>query len=59
MTEKDIIIQDQRAEINKLKEYNKALRYRCKALTKGTVCFYCPMECEHRTVAFRTDRDKQ
>ena len=56
MTEKDIRIQEQNAEIEKLREYNEALKTRCRALTNGTVCFYCPMECKHRTEAFRNDQ---
>lgn len=59
MTEQDVIIQDLRAENDKLRKYNEALRNRCRFLTGGNLCIFCPMECHNRTVAFRTDLDKQ
>lgn len=59
MTEQDVIIQDLRAENDMLRKYNKALRNRCRLLTGGNLCIFCPIECHNRTEAFRTDQDKQ
>lgn len=33
------------------------LQNRCFALSKGTLCFYCPMECPHRQSEFRGEID--
>ena len=38
-----------------LQKENNQLKNRCFALTRGTICLFCPMECEHRTEDFRTD----
>ena len=39
--------------IEELKKENKALKNRCYVLSKGAMCFFCPMECEHRSCDFR------
>ena len=46
--------------INKeLDKENKVLKNRCFALTHGTMCFFCPLNCEHRSKAFRKDKEQQ
>lgn len=38
-------------------EQNMQLANRCYALTHGTLCFFCPIECDHRANEFRGDID--
>lgn len=45
-------------DCEKLRKENEALKNRCRALTKGTVCFFCPMECKHRSVKFRKEAEE-
>jgi len=37
----------------KLEKENKALKNRCYAISKGSLCFFCPLECEHRSCDYR------
>lgn len=37
----------------KLEKENKALKNRCYAISRGPLCFFCPLECEHRNCDFR------
>lgn len=39
--------------IEKLKHENQMLKNRCSALTGGTMCLYCPFDCENRTKKYR------
>ncbi len=39
--------------IEKLQQENKMLKNRCRALTMGTMCMYCPYECERRSERYR------
>ena len=42
-----------REEREKLIHENKMLKNRCAALTDGTMCLFCPYECENRSKDFR------
>lgn len=42
----------------KLKEENKALKNRCHALSGGTMCFFCHLDCEHRSCDFRNEESE-
>lgn len=44
--------------IEKLEHENKALKNRCHVLSMGTICFYCPLECEHRSCDFRNNESE-
>ena len=37
----------------KLVADNGALKNRCRTLTHGSMCFFCPMECDNRSMPFR------
>ena len=52
-TETDDVVE--RSEFEKIKSTNKALQNRCKALTQGSLCLYCPIDCEQRVQIFRGD----
>lgn len=41
--------------IEELKKENMQLKNRCFVLTRGSLCFYCPVDCEHRKEKFRND----
>lgn len=41
--------------ITSLKKENEQLKNRCFALTKGSLCFFCPLKCERRQAQFRND----
>lgn len=36
----------------------KALQNRCFALSNGTMCLFCPMDCDRRSIAYRGDVQK-
>lgn len=36
-----------------LEHENKMLKNRCSALSEGTMCMFCPYECENRSKDFR------
>lgn len=40
-------------KLEKLEKENKALKNRCYAISKGSLCFFCPLECEHRSCDYR------
>lgn len=44
-------------KIEKLEKEKTFLQNRCHTLSKGLLCVFCSMECEHRTVNFQ-DPDK-
>ncbi len=44
---------DKDKRIAESEKENKALKNRCYALSDGTMCFFCPLECEHRSSDFR------
>ena len=46
-------LKDAQKEINRLKHENEMLQNRCHALTLGTMCMFCPYDCENRTKKFR------
>lgn len=45
--------------IEKLQQENKMLKNRCRALTVGTMCLYCPYDCERRTERYRGEQDEK
>jgi hypothetical protein len=48
-----------RKELERLEKENKALKNRCFAQTRGVMCFFCPLECEHRTCDFRNKESEE
>ncbi len=42
-----------REERENLIHENKMLKNRCAALTEGTMCLFCPYDCENRTKEYR------
>ena len=40
-----------------LMEENDNLKFRCRVLTSGTMCSFCPLECKHRTDEYRWDSE--
>lgn len=38
--------------IEKLERENKVLKNRCYALSSGSLCCFCPLECERRSCDF-------
>lgn len=48
-----------RSALEEIKKENKALKNRCYVLSKGTMCFFCPMECEHRNCDFRNKESEE
>ena len=42
-------------DITKYLKENKQLKSRCYVLTNGTMCLFCPIDCERRTERFRND----
>lgn len=38
---------------DEIEKENKALKNRCYAISKGSLCFFCPLKCEHRNCDFR------
>lgn len=47
------IINELYKENEKLKRANKALSNRCFALTSGTLCAFCELDCSRRLEEFR------
>ena len=39
--------------IEEFEKENKALQNRCYAVTGGTLCLFCPIDCDHRSTKFR------
>ena len=39
--------------IKKLEHENEMLKNRCAALTEGTMCHFCPYQCERRRHKYR------
>lgn len=39
-----------------LEHENKMLKNRCAALTEGTMCLFCPYDCENRSTKYRGDK---
>ncbi len=35
--------------ITNLKRENEVLKNRCKALSNGTLCMFCNLDCKHKT----------
>lgn len=52
-----IKLKDAQKEINRLKHENQMLQNRCHALTHGTMCMFCPYECENREGKYRGKTD--
>lgn len=50
-------LKDAQKEINRLKHENKMLQNSCHVLTHGTMCIFCPYECENREGKFRGEKD--
>ena len=46
-------------EVEKLRKENVALKNRCYAMTHGSLCFFCPIDCSDRTVKFRRNEDAE
>lgn len=46
-----------RDTLNRLKHENEMLKNRCAALTAGTMCMFCPYECENRSKEYRGKLD--
>ncbi len=40
-------------------EENKKLKNRCYTLSSGTLCLFCPLECEHRSCDFRNKESEE
>lgn len=55
VTEKEIDEQPTVYDVEKIEKENEALKTRCRVLTNGTMCFFCPLECKNRTEKFRGD----
>lgn len=45
-------------EVEKLRKENRALKNRCRVITQGTMCFFCPMECSNRKEKYRGSKDE-
>ena len=43
--------------ITQLKKENEVLKNRCYALSKGSLCLFCTIECNFRVVDFRGYED--
>lgn len=43
-------------DFKKLQHENKMLKNRCAALTAGTMCKFCPYECDNRTARYRGEK---
>lgn len=41
--------------VDQLIKERSALSNRCFVLSKGVMCLFCPMDCEHRATPFRDD----
>lgn len=48
-----------RISLAKIKKENKALKNRCYAISKGSLCFFCPLECEHRNCDYRYKKSEK
>ena len=48
-----------RRALEEIKKENKALKNRCYVLSNGTMCFFCPLECEHRSCNFRNAESEE
>jgi len=48
-----------RSALEEIKKENKALKNRCYVLSGGSMCFFCPMECEHRSCDFRNKESEE
>lgn len=46
-------------KLEKLEKENKALKNRCYAISKGSLCFFCPLECEHRSCDYRNKESEE
>jgi hypothetical protein len=46
-------------EVEKLRKENVALKNRCYILTRGSMCLFCPIDCNDRTVKFRGNEDAE
>ena len=44
---------DAEKRIEQMQHENKMLKNRCSALTNGTMCMFCPYECENRSKEYR------
>ena len=42
-----------RRALEEIKKENKSLKNRCYVLSRGMMCLYCPLDCEHRSCDFR------
>ena len=45
--------------IEKNQKNIKALQNRCFALTHGTICLFCPIDCERRSTPYRSMVEEQ
>lgn len=43
--------------IEELKHENKMLKNRCVVFTEGTMCAFCPFECDNRSKKYRGNPD--
>lgn len=41
--------------VDQLIKERYALSNRCRALTEGTMCLFCPLDCGQRRISFRDD----
>lgn len=46
-------------KMEKLEKENKALKNRCYALSSGAMCFFCHLDCEHRSCDFRNKESEK
>lgn len=51
----DLSYQPTARDVEKVEKENEALKLRCCALSRGTMCLYCQLECKHRTEEYRGD----
>lgn len=48
-----------RRALEEREKENKALKNRCYVLSNGAMCFFCPMDCEHRSSEFRNNESEE
>ena len=49
----DRLYREKCEEVARLEKENRALKTRCRVLSDGMMCLFCPMVCENRTTEFR------
>jgi hypothetical protein len=48
-----------RRALEEIKKENKSLKNRCYGLSRGIMCLFCPLDCEHRSCDFRNEESEE